>query len=548
MKHFVRIVALWFCLAPGFAPAQSADEQYVRIYSLIQEGDTLKAAGQWRPAWLRYNEAQEAIKKFQASFPNWNPNVIVYRSGYLSSRMAELAPKVPAEPGAPGTTNAASGASTNLAGAVETPEQIAALKENLRRLEAENTDLAAKLKEAFSAQPTPVDTKELAKATEALKVFQKENDLLKVSLDQAHQKAAALADPAALAAAQKSLTEAKKQVEAQTKELALAHEEIDVLKKRLTPSMGPAPSAPSSAGAALEIKLKQLQTENATLLTERKDLETLRARLAVYEAKPIPFTAAELAVLKATPPPATLPETKGPAAEPKTTAATEPKTTPAAEPKTTTPIAPPAKRNYKELPPGVGEMFAQARRDFVARRYGDAEKKFQEMLRQDEKNVYLLGFLAASQIELGHLPEAEKTLQAALATEPDDAQNLFQFGRLRYNQNKMDEALDALSRAVKGSPENPEVQNLLGAVLAEKGQRQAAETAFRKALVVDPTFPSAHKNLAFFYATQKPPTLALARWHYNKALEFGLPPEPGLEKLLNPKPDQAEKTEKTEKK
>ena len=44
MKWFSVIVALFLGLAG--APAQSADDQYINIHSLIQEADTLNSGGQ----------------------------------------------------------------------------------------------------------------------------------------------------------------------------------------------------------------------------------------------------------------------------------------------------------------------------------------------------------------------------------------------------------------------------------------------------------------------------------------------------------------------
>jgi len=37
------------------------------------------------------------------------------------------------------------------------------------------------------------------------------------------------------------------------------------------------------------------------------------------------------------------------------------------------------------------------------------------------------------------------------------------------------------------------------------------------------------------YATQRPPSLEMARWHYQKALETGHPKDPTLERILSAK-------------
>ena len=123
----------------------------------------------------------------------------------------------------------------------------------------------------------------------------------------------------------------------------------------------------------------------------------------------------------------------------------------------------------------------------------------------------------------------------ALALAPNDPACLAILGNLRFRQTQYDAALDALSRAANGDPRNAEVQNYLGLTLSAKGLRGPAETALRKAIQLEPGYGEAHNNLAVIYATQKPPLLELARWHYQRALDAGSKPNPDLEKLLEPK-------------
>jgi Flp pilus assembly protein TadD len=126
-------------------------------------------------------------------------------------------------------------------------------------------------------------------------------------------------------------------------------------------------------------------------------------------------------------------------------------------------------------------------------------------------------------------------VKAALATVPDDAYSLSILGNLKFRQGKYDDALDALSRAAKADPQSAEIQNFLGLTLSQKGMRSAAETAFRKAVILNPNYGGAQNNLAVFYLTQKPPSVELARWHYEKAITAGFPRNPEMEKLLNEK-------------
>ena len=92
-----------------------------------------------------------------------------------------------------------------------------------------------------------------------------------------------------------------------------------------------------------------------------------------------------------------------------------------------------------------------------------------------------------------------------------------------------------MSRAAKAIPQSAEIQNYLGVTLSQKGLRGPAETALRKAIQIDPKYSDAQNNLAVIYASQTPPLLELARWHYQKALDAGHPKNPELEKLFEKK-------------
>jgi tetratricopeptide (TPR) repeat protein len=232
-----------------------------------------------------------------------------------------------------------------------------------------------------------------------------------------------------------------------------------------------------------------------------KEIEQLRARLEAMEARPTPFTEQELALFRETPTQIVPVESK------------------------------PVEKS-KELPAGAGALVAGAERAFAARRFDEAEQKYLEVLRQDENNVYILGNLAATQLEMNHVADAEKNIKIALQHDPDDAFSLTLLGIIKFRQNNFDEALDLLSRAAKINPQNAETQNYLGITLSQKGQRAAAEAALRKAVQLQPNYAGAHHNLAVIYATQNPPFLELARWHYQRALSLGHPKNPELEKIL----------------
>ena len=185
-----------------------------------------------------------------------------------------------------------------------------------------------------------------------------------------------------------------------------------------------------------------------------------------------------------------------------------------------------------ELPAGSAELVAEAQNYFAAKQYNKAEDDYQKILQHDPKNALVLGNLAAIELQQGKLDDAETHIKSALAQNPDDSYNLSILGYLKFQQQKYDDAFDALSRALKLDPQNAEIENYLGVTLSHKGLQAQAETALRKALELDSNYAAAHNNLAVIYISEQPPSPALARFHYQKALDVGQPRNQGLEKML----------------
>jgi tetratricopeptide (TPR) repeat protein len=236
---------------------------------------------------------------------------------------------------------------------------------------------------------------------------------------------------------------------------------------------------------------------DAQLAALTNEMQTLRARLAVAEAKPVPYSTEELALFRdIAPQPA------------------------------------PTKRSIHELPPGAAELVASAQRHFSNHEFDAAEADYQKILDRDQNNGLVLANLATIELQENKLADAEKHITAALVQSPDDAYNLSTLGYLKFREEKYDDALDVLSRAAKIDPNNPEIQNYLGVTLSHKGLRVQAETALRRAIQINPLYAPAHNNLAVVYLNQTPPMPMLARWHYQKAVAAGQPRNADLERLL----------------
>src|SRR2546421_3290090 len=98
MKRLFWLVMLACLAGLAQAHAQTLDDQYVRIYNLIQQGDLLEDNAQLSPALGKFLEAQTALQKFQKVNPDWNPKVLTFRLNYLAGKIANLSSIVPAPP------------------------------------------------------------------------------------------------------------------------------------------------------------------------------------------------------------------------------------------------------------------------------------------------------------------------------------------------------------------------------------------------------------------------------------------------------------------
>ncbi len=79
-------------LGGGTARAQIRDDEYLRIYNIIQQADTLNSSGDTNAAKAKYLEAQNALRNFQWSNPNWYTKVVTYRMNYVAQKIAALTP------------------------------------------------------------------------------------------------------------------------------------------------------------------------------------------------------------------------------------------------------------------------------------------------------------------------------------------------------------------------------------------------------------------------------------------------------------------------
>lgn len=83
----LMVVAAWTAVAEG------PDDDYVRIYNLVQEADALKAKGSTEQAAAKYEAAQVAIQDFRSAYPTWKSGLISFRWKYVTGQLAALKTK-----------------------------------------------------------------------------------------------------------------------------------------------------------------------------------------------------------------------------------------------------------------------------------------------------------------------------------------------------------------------------------------------------------------------------------------------------------------------
>jgi tetratricopeptide (TPR) repeat protein len=166
------------------------------------------------------------------------------------------------------------------------------------------------------------------------------------------------------------------------------------------------------------------------------------------------------------------------------------------------------------------------------RRFTDAEKKYQQVVDAAPENHFALANLAVTQIQAGKLSAAQVALEKALSLKSDDIFASVNLANVYCRQGRFDDSIAILNRVITADPQNADAHNYLAIALGKKGDTAKAEESFRESLAIDPNYANAHFNLAVMYANAEPPSLQLAKKHYEKAKALGAEPDSVLERRL----------------
>ena len=296
----LRCFAVLLALVWAARVCAGPDDDFITIYNLIQVTDSQNSAGRVVDAREGYLKAQQLLRQLQKSYPAWNERVIAYRLRYVAEKLAAIpetpadAPK-PADPAKPAPTN------DELAPAGEVIEQFNTMNAQIAKLAAEKQVLEAKLREALTAQPAPVDPKELQSAVEKISQLQSTNKVLLAHLARQEAERRNLVDKVVAEEAQQALNDANRELLAQrtrAAELEKQRESIEgqlqqlgvensALKTQVTElqsdsERGKQVAELSGKLAGLQADLSQMKAQNEVLIADRakleKQVEDLRAR------------------------------------------------------------------------------------------------------------------------------------------------------------------------------------------------------------------------------------------------------------------------------
>ena len=261
------------------------DDDYIAVYRILSNADAEQIQGHSREARRNFQEARERLLVLHKAYPSWNEKVVGFRLRYIEEKLTQLGPEDPGSP-PPSQPALPSPATPPLAPEGEVLDQFNRLNQQIGELTRDRQVLEAKLREALSAQPAPIDPRELQQAVEKISALQSTNQALSSQLERQMAERKNLVEKVVADEAREALNEANRQLMSQRTVLAsLTRErsELDTELKRLR-----------------EGELKGLKSENSALKSQVSELKSdtergrqiadLSGRLSVLQER---FDAAE---------------------------------------------------------------------------------------------------------------------------------------------------------------------------------------------------------------------------------------------------------------
>jgi Flp pilus assembly protein TadD len=140
-------------------------------------------------------------------------------------------------------------------------------------------------------------------------------------------------------------------------------------------------------------------------------------------------------------------------------------------------------------------------------RAGEAKERVQEALALDSTSSEVRRMVGRVHTALGMPDEATDAYRTALTLDPGDAWAMNNLALILIQQERYEDAIGPLARAVQLRPGAPVFQNNLGIALERTGHIGAAREAFRAAVAADGSYRKAQVSLARVEGLEDDPTM-----------------------------------------
>lgn len=184
------------------------------------------------------------------------------------------------------------------------------------------------------------------------------------------------------------------------------------------------------------------------------------------------------------------------------------------------------------LPDNTSSLSKKAAEAFVKKDWPTARAAYKEMLEVDAENGLAWSNLGAVEQQSGQRKEAIACFEKSVRFNPGLVQSWNALGLLHADNGDVYLAISMFTRAIHEDPTDARAHNYLAIAARSLGWTSTAETALQRAIELSPNYGIAHFNLALLYVDQKPPSVELARRHYEKALSLGVEKDEIVERRL----------------
>jgi tetratricopeptide (TPR) repeat protein len=184
------------------------------------------------------------------------------------------------------------------------------------------------------------------------------------------------------------------------------------------------------------------------------------------------------------------------------------------------------------LPPDTASLARKAAEAFAKKDWPTARAAYREMLSLEADNGLAWGNLGAVEQQSGQIREAIECFEKSVRFNPGLVQSWNALGLLYSEKGDTYLAISMFTRAIHEDPLDARAHNYLAITARNLGWQNTAEAELQRALELKPDYGIAHFNLALLYADQTPPSLQLAKRHYQKALALGVEKDEVMERRL----------------